>query len=190
MFLGKLIILTTGITIISLSQFFFLSNFQFDVAASSVSDLLSGFNSDDKLELLPDTQTIIVNQVCDQYWTIDCQPLLSMSSGRPISEINSPMKIKFRQSGGYAGLTKGCEINTELLSAEEAQELKSLVDQSGILEAESKKSPNVADAFNYNLVIETIKKTYRLSFDEQSLPEEVIPLIDFLEDCSDYIRRN
>ena len=100
------------------------------------------------------------------------------------------MKIKFRQSGGYAGLTKGCEINTELLSSEEAKELKSLVDQSGILEAKSKKSPNVADAYNYHLVIETIKKTYQVSFDEQNLYEEVIPLIDFLEDRSDYIKQN
>ena len=112
---------------------------------------------------------------------------LSMNDGRPVSEIDYPMKITFRQSGGYAGLTKGGEIDTELLSSDEVQELKSLVVQSGILETQSKQSPNVADAFNYLIIIETRKRTHQVSFDELSLPKEVIPLIDFLENRSDYI---
>ena len=152
--------------------------------------LISALNSDDRVELLPGTQKTIVSKSCYQDWTMQCQPLLSMSSGRPISEIDSPMKITFRQSGGYAGLLRGCEINTELLSSAEARELKSLVEQSGILEAQSKQSPNLADAFYYLIVIETMEKTHQVSFDDQSLSEEVIPLIDFLQDRSDYIKRN
>jgi hypothetical protein len=98
------------------------------------------------------------------------------------------MKIIFRQSGGYAGLKMGCEIDTDLLSAEEDKELKLLVDQSEILEDQSKKSPNVADAFNYLIIIKTGERIYQVSFDEQNLSEEVIPLLDFLKAHSDYIK--
>ena len=38
------------------------------------------------------------------------------------------MKITFRQSGGYAGLIMGSEIDTDSLAAEEAAKLQSLVE--------------------------------------------------------------
>ena len=189
-FLGKIFVLTVGITIVSLSQLSFLSSYKLDIVENSFSNPLSVINSVNRLDLLPKTKKTIVSKICDQNLTINCIALLSMSNGRPVSEIDYPMKITFRQSGGYAGLTKGCEIDTELLSSEEAQELKSLVAQTGILEAQSKQSPNVADAFNYLIIIETIERTHQVSFDELSLPREVIPLIDFLEERSDYIKRN
>ena len=189
-FLGKIFVLFAGITIISLSQFSCLSRYKLDIVENSFSYPFSAINSDDKVELLPDTQKTIVSKICYQDSTTKCLPLLSMTNGRPVSEIDSPMKITFRQSGGYAGLLRGCEINTERLSSEEARELKSLVDQSGILEAQSKQSPNLADVFNYLITIETRDKTHQVSFDELSLPREIIPLIDFLQDRSDYIKGN
>ena len=166
-FLGRIFVFTAGIAIILWSQLSFFPGYKLNIVENS-----------------------LVNKICKQDLTINCPSLLSMSNGRPVSEIDYPMKITFRQSGGYAGLTKGCEINTELLSSEEAQEIKSLVAQSGILEAQSKQSPNVADAYNYLIIIETRERTHQVSFDELSLPRKVIPLIDFLEDRSDYIKRN
>ncbi|MDJ0718909.1 MAG: hypothetical protein QNJ54_32565 [Prochloraceae cyanobacterium] len=190
MFLGKLFILTAEITIILLSQLSFLPSFNLDIVESSFSNPLSALDSDARFQSSADTKKTIVSNICYQDLTIQCLRLLSMSSGQPVSEIDSPMKITFRQSGGFAGLIKGCEIDTELLSSEEAKELKSLVNQSDVFEAQSQKSPNVADAYSYQIVIETRERTHQVSFDEPNLSEEVIPLIDFLKDRSDYIKQN
>lgn len=141
-----------------------------------------------QIATVSEPQKTMLSEICHQDLNAECLPLLSMSNGRPVSEIDYPMKITFRQSGGYAGLTKGCEIDTELLSSEEAQELKSLVAQTGILEAQSKQSPNVADAYNYLIIIETRERIHQVSFDQLSLSQEVIPLINFLKDRSDYIK--
>lgn len=113
-----------------------------------------------------------------------------IKDGQPVSDIDFPMKITFHQSGGFVGLIKGCEIDSELLSTAEGQQLNSLVNQSGILEAQSNNTPNVADVYNYHIVIKTKKMTYQVSFDEQNLSEEIIPLIDFLKEHSDYIKQN
>jgi hypothetical protein len=110
-----------------------------------------------------------------------CLPWLSLRNERPISEVYSPMKIKFRQSGGYAGLIVGCEVNTSSLSAEEAAKLSSLVEDSGILQATSKRTPNAADLLNYEFTIETREGMHHVSFDDLSLPESIMPLLEYLQ---------
>ena len=178
------------IGLVLITQINSLLNLNFSLVGNFVTYQILMSTSINHIATFLDPQKTILSKICSQDSMINCSSLLSMSNGRPVSEIDYPMKITFRQSGGYAGLTKGCEINTERLSPEEAQELKSLVTQSGILEAQSKQSPNVADVYNYLIIIETRDKTHQVSFDELSLPEEVIPLIDFLKDRSDYIKRN
>ena len=92
------------------------------------------------------------------------------------------MKITFRQSGGYAGLIMGSEINTDSLSAEEAAKLQSLVKQSGILQAQTKQTSNVADLLNYEITIETKEGIRQVSFDDLSLPESAVPLLEYLQE--------
>ena len=99
------------------------------------------------------------------------------------------MKITFRQSGGYAGLVMGSEIDTDSLAAEEAAKLKSLVEQSGILQAQSKQTPNSADLLYYEITIETKKGIHQVSFDDMSLPESAIPLLEYLQDRAKPLRR-
>ena len=112
--------------------------------------------------------------------TPKCWPWLSLKNERSISE-TTPMKITFRQSGGYAGLIIGSEIKTDLLSAEEAATLHSLVQQSGIFTAPTKATPPSADLLNYKIIIETKEGISQLSFDELSLPESALPLLDYLQ---------
>lgn len=101
----------------------------------------------------------------------------------PISMANTHMKIKFRQSGGYAGLRMGCELDTNLnlLTTDEAAQLESLVKTSGILQSKSHRSENTADLINYEITIETKEGTHQFTFDDLTLPESVVPLLDYLQ---------
>ena len=118
-----------------------------------------------------------------------CVPRLSLENGHSINEVSLPMKIEFRQSGGYGGLTMGSEINTESLSAEEAAKLRSLVEQSDILQVQSKQTPNSADLLQYQIIIETNKGVRQVSFDDLSLPDRAVPLVEYLQDRAKPIRR-
>ena len=92
------------------------------------------------------------------------------------------MKITFRQSGGFAGLIQGCELDTDLLSVSEATQLQSLVEQSGILEAKSQFNPEARDLFNYEITIETREETVNLLFDDMTLPESAEELFEYLQE--------
>ncbi len=91
------------------------------------------------------------------------------------------MKISFRESGGFAGLIRGCEIDTKQLSNQEAAQLESLVTHSGIFQHQGKATPNARDVFNYEVVVETDKETHRASFNDMNLPESAIPLLEYLQ---------
>ena len=102
--------------------------------------------------------------------------------GKFNSEVKKSMKIQFQQSGGFAGLIRGCEIDTQLLSPDEAAQLQSLVRQSGILQLQSQRTENAADLFNYEIVIETEDgNRYSISSDDNSLPQSVKPLLEYLQ---------
>ncbi|BAZ22772.1 hypothetical protein NIES4073_36590 [Kalymmatonema gypsitolerans NIES-4073] len=94
------------------------------------------------------------------------------------------MKVKFSQSGGYAGLRRGCELDTDSLSPAEAAKLQSLVEQSGILQAQSRHTPHARDLFNYNITVETSEGAPTVSFDDLSLPENAQPLLEYLQSCA------
>ena len=98
------------------------------------------------------------------------------------------MKIQFRQSGGYAGLMMGCEINTDFLPPEEAARLESLVKQSSILQAKSVSMSQARDLLNYELTIETSEGVHKVSFDDMSLPRSIEPLLDYLQERVEPLR--
>lgn len=118
-----------------------------------------------------------------------CAPRLSSKNRRSINEVALPMKIEFRQSGGYGGLIMGTKINTDSLTAKEAAELQSLVEQSNLLQAQSKQTPNSADLLQYQITIQTKEGVRQISFDDLSLPENAIPLVEYLQDRAKPIRQ-
>ena len=91
------------------------------------------------------------------------------------------MKIRFRQSGGYAGLQMGCDLDTKSLSSDRATQLESLVNTSGILQANSGRSENAADLISYEIAIETNQGTHQVTFDDLTLPENILPLLEYLQ---------
>ncbi|MGK7877379.1 MAG: protealysin inhibitor emfourin [Xenococcaceae cyanobacterium] len=96
------------------------------------------------------------------------------------------MKVAFRQSGGFAGLIEGCDLDTDLLSADEAAQLQSLVEHSGILQAKSEVTPNAQDIFNYQITVETTDGTRHISFDDMTLPESAVSLLEYLQERAEH----
>jgi hypothetical protein len=94
------------------------------------------------------------------------------------------MKIIFRQSGGYAGLRLGYEVDTSSLPAEEAAKLESLVRQSGILQAGSttNTTPTARDLLQYQITLESQGTNIQISFDDLSIPPGIEPLLDYLQE--------
>lgn len=95
------------------------------------------------------------------------------------------MQVRFRQSGGFAGLRRGCDLDTDTLPAEEAANLRSLVEQSGVLQAQSGRTAKARDLFNYEITIETSDGTHLVTFDDGSKPEGIEPLLEYLQNLSE-----
>ena len=90
------------------------------------------------------------------------------------------MKITFIQSGGFAGMLKGCVIDATDLAPDERQELESLVAASGLSESFDRFSETSRDLRQYELVIEQDETVRRIVCDDHSVPEAIRPLVAFL----------
>ena len=90
------------------------------------------------------------------------------------------MKITFLQSGGFAGMLKGCTIDTADLAADERQELESLIAASGLTESLERFSSAGRDLRQYEIVIEQHATVHRIVCDDRSVPESARPLVAFL----------
>jgi hypothetical protein len=91
------------------------------------------------------------------------------------------MKIKFHQSGGYLGLVRGVELDTDAMSKEEAAELESLVKQSDILKAKGRLTRKLRDSGVYEITIETDKGVHRVLFDDLNKPKGASSLLKYLQ---------
>ena len=90
------------------------------------------------------------------------------------------MKITFLQSGGFAGMLKGCTIDTIDLAADQRQELESLVAASGFSESCEQFSSAGRDLRQYEIVIEQHATVQRIVCDDRSVPDAARPLLAFL----------
>lgn len=94
------------------------------------------------------------------------------------------MKVSFRQSGGFAGLTRGCELDSETLPAAEARRLEKLVAESHLESLGSTSTPAARDAVTYEITVEREGGTERVRFDDLSVPESAAPLLELLQACA------
>lgn len=93
------------------------------------------------------------------------------------------MKLRFDQTGGYAGLVKGCEIDTSTLPPENAREIEQLVKASALSSGEFL-SQSSRDLYQYELTIEDETSTTSVVLDDQSIPASAKPLIGYLKKCA------
>jgi len=89
--------------------------------------------------------------------------------------------VKFLQSGGYAGLIRGCEIDTESLTPKEADVLQSLIKKSNIKGNRKFSARGGArDLNNYVITVESKDELHTISFDDMTVPAEIKDLLSFL----------
>ncbi len=92
------------------------------------------------------------------------------------------MKIRFRSTGGFAGLNLGCDLDTEILPESEATLLIRLVHNAKLKKTSTKKSDRGRDLVNYEITIKEAKATTTATFDDLSVPPEAEALLDFLRE--------
>jgi len=94
------------------------------------------------------------------------------------------MKVTFRQSGGYAGLSRGCELDSATMSRTEAAKLERLVEKSRGAAAGTTSKPGARDLTSYRVTVETDKGSHQLEFDDLTVPAEATDLLAYLQRCA------
>ena len=92
------------------------------------------------------------------------------------------MKIRFRQTGGFAGLVSGCDLDTSTLPPAEARELTRLIKAANLEKAQPKRSDKARDLQNYEIAVEGDDVTAKATLDDMSVDSAMEPLLDFLRE--------
>lgn len=91
------------------------------------------------------------------------------------------MKLRFQQSGGFAGLVRGCEIKT----ADLPPAISSLVaelQKSGLPKSAAPSA--LRDGMMCELWLEEPKQTVKFTLQDGEVPEKLEPLLEFLRSRS------
>lgn len=95
------------------------------------------------------------------------------------------MRIEFQRSGGAfaPAQRRAYAIDTADLSQDEARELTTVVNSSGILDApeDSPSPPASPDRFYYKIQVEEGGRNHTLRVSEVNMPEQLRPLINWLK---------
>jgi hypothetical protein len=90
------------------------------------------------------------------------------------------MKVRFRYTGGFGGLSFGCDLDSKTLPKTEANKLDRLVKKANLSDVTLRGSDKARDLLNYTIEIETKDEMITATFDDMSIPKNVKPLIKFL----------
>jgi hypothetical protein len=91
------------------------------------------------------------------------------------------MLITFTQSGGFAGLVKGCRVDTAELENDERVHVEGLVEATGWMESWERFSEG-RDRLQYDVTIERDTNVLRVACDAGSLPAPARPLVAWLKE--------
>ena len=105
--------------------------------------------------------------------------------GKPLDS-SHPIRVTFRQSGGFGGLVLGADLDTRTLPARDAAQLRSLVENSRLLAQPAPRvdvpaSPGMRDVTHYELEVETDAGVKALRFDDASTPPDLESLLEFIQ---------
>lgn len=90
------------------------------------------------------------------------------------------LRIRYVQSGGFAGLIRGCTLDAAALAPAAAAVLKRLVTAAPLAKLKTARTQGAADLLLHDFAIETDAGTFHLSFDDLTLPAPLKPLVAFL----------
>ena len=89
------------------------------------------------------------------------------------------MKVALRRSGGFAGMTRQCALDSAALAAEDAETLKRLVD--AVMASPQPSAPAHPDAFQYDVsVTDDSGATRNFRWSESTLTEPARALVEWL----------
>lgn len=88
--------------------------------------------------------------------------------------------VRFRQSGGFAGLIRGCEISGDQITAADRRALARYLKARAAAPARSE----ARDLLVYEIEVEADSGTVRLEFDEVGAPPELSSFIERLTACT------
>ena len=100
--------------------------------------------------------------------------------GRSAEPATPTLRVSFEQSGGFAGLVKGCVLDAGTLPADVAAELRSLVASSGLDASSEVHSRGACDRRQYAITIDRGGKCVEIVCDDGCTPETARPLVAFL----------
>jgi hypothetical protein len=91
------------------------------------------------------------------------------------------MKVRFVQSGGFAGITKGCEFDAATLSPKLTREIETLIQGSKIPGFGTSAPASGRDLRQYEIIIEEGDRKIDITFDDSTIPELAKTLLGFLK---------
>lgn len=91
------------------------------------------------------------------------------------------MRVSFRQSGGFAPIFVGTQIDTDAEQGPESTELEKLVMDSGIMKLSDAKVKGARDVYFYTFDIHVGELKHSVTLDQLSVPPSVQPLLEFLK---------
>lgn len=89
-------------------------------------------------------------------------------------------RLRFRQSGGFAGLLRGCDVAGEDLDAAHRRALEAHLQEGRGGAA----APGARDQLGFELELDTDAGPRRLVFDELAVPPALAPLVAWLQERS------
>jgi hypothetical protein len=94
------------------------------------------------------------------------------------------VRIQLKRSGGFAGLTRTAEVDSEELPEEAAHRVRQLADEGRLdeLAAREPERPSGADRYQYELVVEGDEAERRILMHDGAIPDDLRPLVDQLID--------
>jgi hypothetical protein len=92
------------------------------------------------------------------------------------------MRISYQRTGGFAGMVMSFDVQTETLPADEANDLKNLVDAAGFFDLPSKivSDELSRDKFQYQLTITTEDEQHTVEVGDAAVPNSLWPLLEKL----------
>ena len=100
--------------------------------------------------------------------------------GRSPEPAAPKLRVSFEQSGGFAGLLKGCVLDADELPADESAELRRLVAASGLDVSREDLSRNARDRRQLAITIDRGGERVAIVCDDGCTPEGARPLVAFL----------
>jgi hypothetical protein len=91
------------------------------------------------------------------------------------------MRVSFKRSGGFMGITRSIVVDTQTLSQEEATQIIQLIEASDFFNLPHNLlgSPQ-PDRFQYKITVEGNGQEHEVIVDESTVPSILKPLLDWL----------